>query len=221
VLRLEGLGFDAGTQVRLIDQTGQVFTPSSVDVWSLSEMSLIVDGGLPVGTYDIRLIETDGEVAELADGLVVFGEGAADFRVDLITPSVMGYHALATVIMEYTNEGNAAMRAPLVFVTAEQNDRQVPWLTLDSSLATYGFWTSVKPAGFENYVQILASGQVPGWLLPGETGRVEIYYAGWQQPWDLSYPPIEWQAAAIPADATAQINWNDLVVDLQPHGMPD
>lgn len=220
ILSLTGLGFDATTQIRLISQSGQAFVPANIDVWALDHMTATFNAGaLPVGTYDVRISEPDGEHAELNDSVVITGAGTPDFRVNLITPAAMGYHELATLILEYSNEGDAPMRAPLIFVTGEQSGRKTPWLTLDRSRITSGFWTSAKPAGFENYAQVLASGETPGWLLPGESERVEIYYAGWQQPWDLSYPPFNWSAAAIPADATATIEWDTFEDQIRPTGI--
>ena len=41
-----------------------------------------------------------------------------------------------------------------------------------------GFWTDGVPDGFSHSVELLASGEVPGQLQPGESERIPGYYAG-------------------------------------------
>ncbi len=79
-----------------------------------------------------------------------------------------------------------------------------------------GFWTSAQPDGFSHSVQLLASGATPGVLQPGESIRVPVYYAGWQQPWNFSYPPIEWQLGVVKADDTTPVNWADFKDSMKP-----
>ena len=62
----------------------------------------------------------------------------------------------------------------------------LPLFTLNKALVVSGFWTSAIPQGYSNTVEILASGKVPGVLEPGESVTVPVYYAGMQQPWNLS-----------------------------------
>jgi hypothetical protein len=58
------------------------------------------------------------------------------------------------------------MPAPLLMVTATQNNRRAAIMTLDQTRISSGFWTSVMPEGFSDHVQFLASGETPGLLQP-------------------------------------------------------
>ena len=82
-----------------------------------------------------------------------------------------------------------------------------------------GFWTSAMPEGFANSVQFLASGATPGLLQPGESGRVPVYYAGWQQPWDFGYPPIYFNLGVLTADNTNLVDWVALKDDMRPSSL--
>jgi RHS repeat-associated protein len=81
------------------------------------------------------------------------------------------------------------------------------FLTLDKSIVVAGFWTSAQPAGFSDTVQILASGATPGVLMPGESERVPVYYAGLQQPWDFSDTSTDFTIRVIRVDDTTPMNW--------------
>jgi RHS repeat-associated protein len=113
------------------------------------------------------------------------------------------------------------MPAPLLEVSGEQNGRRAAILTLDGSRLVQGFWTSAMPVGFSNSVQFLAHGNSPGLLQPGESGRVPIYYAGWQKPWDFNYPPINFDLSVLTADNTNAIDWNALKDFMRPSSMSD
>ena len=130
--------------------------------------------------------------AELSAALTVVSGGTPKFTAKLILPERFGYHQLATVYAEYANTGDAPMEAPILMLRPTQKGKAGAILTLDKTRLSAGFWTSVMPEGFANEVQFLASGEIPGLLQPGESRRVAIYYAGWQQPWDISYPPFDW-----------------------------
>ncbi len=73
--------------------------------------------------------------------------------------------------------------------------RRKPLLTLNPALVVSGYWTSAIPEGYSNSVEILASGtEVPGWLEPGESITVPVYYAGMQQPWTVSRASFQFNA---------------------------
>src|SRR5262249_53486661 len=91
--------------------------------------------------------------------------------------------------------------------------------TLDQSIVVQGFWTSAVPDGFSHTIQILASGSTPGVVQPGESVRVPVYYAGWQQPWDFTYPPINFNLSVLKLDDTRTVDWNPLKDGLRPPGI--
>jgi len=72
------------------------------------------------------------------------------------------------------------------------------------------------PEGFSNTIQFLASGESPGMLQPGESRRVPIYWAGWQKPWDFSYPAINFTLSVTTADDTTDADWDSMEDDLRP-----
>ena len=112
------------------------------------------------------------------------------------------------------------MPAPLLLVESTDPDNSDrPLLTLDASRVVEGFWTSALPDGYGNAVQILGSGATPGVLQPGETMRVPVYYAGLQQPWDMSDTGIELRIRAIAADDATVIDWDALKPTLKPADM--
>jgi YD repeat-containing protein len=133
----------------------------------------------------------------------------------------VGYYAIATIVVEFANTGNVAMPSPVLEVSGRQNDRRAAILTLDSSRLVEGFWTSAMPVGFSNSVQFLAHGNTPGLLQPGESGKVNVYYAGWQQPWDFSYPPIHWDLSVLKADNTSAIDWGVFKDFMRPTSLSD
>ncbi len=72
------------------------------------------------------------------------------------------------------------------------------------------------PEGFSDHVQFLASGDTPGLLQPGESGRVPIYYAGWQKPWDMSYPPFQWSLGVLSAENGTPVDWAAMKEEMRP-----
>ena len=93
-------------------------------------------------------------------------------------------------------------------------------MTLDKSIVQSGFWTSAIPEGFSHSLQILAAGDTPGLLQPGETVRVPFYYAGWQKPWDFSRPPIYFSVTPITRDSEIPLDWSTLQNSLRPDAIP-
>ncbi len=145
--------------------------------------------------------------------------GEAVLETDVILPAALGYHQLATIFVEYANTGDVAMPAPLLRLTATQNGDERAFLTLDQSRLTRGFWTSSRPEGFTTSVQFLATGETPGVLQPGESIRVPVYWAGWQQPWDFSYPPFIFEIGTLTTDSTEVVNWDNYKEGMRPDGV--
>src|SRR5205085_5184044 len=122
-----------------------------------------------------------------------------------------------TLYVEYENTGAAPLAAPiLVLQSSDPNNSDRPLLTLDQSRVVAGFWTPALPDGFANSVQIYASGASPGVLQPGERIRVPVYYAGMQQPWDLSDTAVEFVLRTHTAGDTTPIDWTALQAQLRP-----
>src|SRR5262249_36270169 len=119
-----------------------------------------------------------------------------DFTANLVLPSGLGYHIPGEIDIEYRNDSFHSIPAPLLVLTPTQTHADGTmtagaFLTLDASRVVSGFWTSALPDGFSHSIQILASGATPGLLQAGESGTIRVYWAGWQQPYDSSYPPFD------------------------------
>ncbi|MGC9348407.1 MAG: RHS repeat-associated core domain-containing protein, partial [Anaerolineae bacterium] len=215
-LTLTGAGFFQPLNVALESDVA-VYEAPQVEVDSYEQaVATFPAGVLPTGIYTVR-VSRGGESAELPDALEIIDSGDPNLEVDLILPARFGYHSLATVYVEYANTGDDAMLAPLLLVTATQNEQQGAILTLDQSLVSSGLWSSAMPEGFANSVQFLASGETPGILQSGESHRRPVYYAGWQRPWDFDYPPLEWSVGVLEADDTTPVDWAAQKDEMRPN----
>ncbi len=215
-LTLAGAGFIRPLGVELVSGLGQTYGAPMVEVDSFTQATATFPAGtVPPGSYEVR-ISQGARSAALPSALEITAGGLGNLDVKLILPPRFGYHILATVFVEYANTGAAAMPAPLLRVTAAQNGRMAAILTLDQSRLSSGFWTSAMPEGFANSVQFIASGTTPGILGPGESRRVPVYYAGWQKPWDFSYPPFQWQVGVLDANNATPIDWAGLEAVMRP-----
>ena len=216
-LTLGGAGFDASCSVALLAGDGTAYPATRRDVDSFTQVTAtFAPGTLPVGAYSVRVAQTGGAVSTLSNTFTVLEVGEARLATAPIVPATMGYHAVATAYAEYRNDGEVAMPAPLLVLTAEQNGRAGAFLSLSPNRLVEGFWTSADPEGFSHSVQILASGQTPGVLQPGESVRVPVYYAGWQQPWDMEYPGVEWKLGVLKSDDTTPVDWAALKDSMKP-----
>jgi RHS repeat-associated protein len=216
-LTLSGAGFDATTRVALVSTNGMAYSNNTVSVDSFTQLTVTIPANsVPPGLYTVRVSQPGGAAASLTNAFTMVPAGQASLATSLIVPSSVGYHGLATHYIEFANTGNAAMPAPLLVLRGLQQGTEGAWLTLDATRLSQGFWTSAQPEGFSHSVQVLASGGTPGVLQPGESFRVPVYYAGWQQPWNFSYPPIEWQLGVIKADDTTAVNWADFKANMKP-----
>jgi hypothetical protein len=70
-------------------------------------------GGVPAGTYSVRVSRTGVGSALLVDAFQVLPAGEAKLVANLVVPARLGYRAVATIYLEYSNQGTLAMPAPL------------------------------------------------------------------------------------------------------------
>jgi YD repeat-containing protein len=215
-LTLTGAGFDADTVVELVDANGIAYGASWVEADSFDQVTVSFGtNSVPPGTYSVRVSGPGNASATLTNAFTVISGGQPHLKTDLVVPSSMGWHVPATLYVEYGNDGSAPMPSPLLVVTATVNGREGALLTLDASRQGPGFWTSAQPEGFTHSVQILASGQAPGVLQPGESFRVPIYYAGWQQPWKEA-PIFDFSLGVLTGDNTNSVDWSTLKDGMRP-----
>jgi RHS repeat-associated protein len=218
---INGAGFSPGDNVELVDG-GNVYPASNVAVLSASQIQADFDfTTVPPGSYSLQ-ISSGANSASIP--FTVTGGGSAILVTSLSIPNPIGYHIPSTLYVQYSNTGQVAMPAPLLVVSAIQYPNPVlpedgvsaALMTLNASLQGLGFWTTAIPQGFANVAQFLASGKTPGVLQPGESETVPIYYAGWQQPWNFSYPPIQFTLGVLEVTNTTPVNWGSLESQMQP-----
>jgi RHS repeat-associated protein len=215
ILTLTGAGFIAGTTVSLIPVTGSAYTATSTQIDSYARITATFGAGsVPAGTYTIRVRHPDGTTAERAAALTLVAGGEARIQTSVIAPATLGFHGTGQIVVEYRNTGDAATIAPIIRLRGEQAGVEGAFLTLDPSIVSQGFWTSATPDGFAHSVQFLASGATPGVLQPGESGRVTVYYAGWQQPWHSG--PFEFIASVLQSTNTLPIDWAAVKDEMRP-----
>ncbi|MCX6876240.1 MAG: putative Ig domain-containing protein [Verrucomicrobia bacterium] len=216
-LRISGAGFVGGTEVTLTAQDGATYAATATQVDSYTQLTATFAATtVPAGIYGVRVNIPGGSTAALPGSFQMTAGGQAELRTSLSVPRSVDYHNLATCWIEYTNQGTAAMPAPLLVLRGIQNGREAAWLTLKQDGLTAGCWTSAMPEGFSHVVQVLGSGRLPGTLQPGEACRIPVYYAGWQQPWDGAYPPIQWQLGVVKTDNPTAVNWADFKDTMKP-----
>ena len=219
VLTIKGAGFDASSEAVLVagDDT---YAATSTHVNSQTQLTATFAAqSVPAGTYDVYVFDSDSTIAQLKDAFEVYEGSGPELVTKVILPSSLGYHATATLYVEYSNQGDVAMPAPLLELSATQNGLPGAILTLDRSRLTTGFWTATMPEGFSNSVQFLAGGQIPGMLQPGESGRMPIYYAGWQKPWDFTYSLFSFSLGIRRANDAGRVDWSAVNDSMRPSSL--
>ena len=219
-LNLTGSGFSAATTVKLVSvATGTVYTAASVALDTLTQLSATINlGTVPQGAYTVIVANPGGQSSQLASSFNVTAAGMGNLEYHLVVPSVIGRHVSSTFYVEYSNTGGTAIPAPLLILQSAQPEN-LPLFTLDPSLVVSGYWTSAIPEGYSNSIDILASGkEVPGWLEPGESITVPVYYAGMQQPWS-SDSSFHFQLLSYTHKDTKPIDYASVESSLQPAGI--
>ncbi len=233
-LTVSGAGFDQTTMVSLVAAGGDVYpttttfdTPTQLTATFFSQSGSGYVAPPPPGTYSVLLTRGKGGQAELPDSFTLDNETVPEYEPDpdatfirakLVVPSVVGRHESSTFYVECTNNSDIALPAPLLILESAVADDE-PLFTLDSSLVVSGFWTSALPVGYSNMAEILASGKVPGWLGPGETVTVPVYYAGMEMPWNLSETQFKFQIQVVTPTTQGTANWSSVQSSLQPPGI--
>ena len=216
-LYLTGAGFDQTTTVDLVAADDTTYSADTVNLVPAGEVNAVFNANtVPAGVYSVVVNGGGGTSDEIANSFTFVEGGEATLSTHLILPAQIGYHISSTLYVQYSNTGDVSMRAPLLVLSATQDDRDGAIMSLDPANAGKGFWTSTMPDGFSNTIQILASGAVPGLLLPGESIQVPVYYGGWVQPWDFGYPPITFDLTTYKIDDTTPVDWSNLMDSLRP-----
>ena len=217
-LSITGAGFEPGTTVTLVGSGNTEYPAASTSVVSYTQLTATFAAGLPPDVYTVR-VNQGGNSDSLHGAFTVTAGGSAKLETNLQVPSFLGRHIPATIYISYANAGTVAMPAPLL-VLASTNPAQKPLFTLDATKIIQGLHTSTIPDGYGNTIQILASGKIPGVLLPGESITVPVYYAGLQQPWDFSQTSVPLNLGVVATTDTSPVDWSSLKSSLQPPNVP-
>ncbi len=174
---ITGAGFDESTTVEFFNDTG---FRQTVPVRFVSPTTLVATVGLhttTAGTFSVRV--TKGGVAVvLADAFRLEVPTTAKLETNLVVPGTVSptFPIKQTLWVEYRNTGNVAMPAPLLQVAADGNGL----LTTDENLANAVQTSRTLPNGLGGSVQLLGVGSsaTPGFLQPGESARLPVYFVG-------------------------------------------
>jgi RHS repeat-associated protein len=217
-LSLTGAGFDATTTVALVASMGTTFPADTVNVESPTSLTATFRAGtVPAGVYSIRVDRSDGNSSKLANAFTVVPGGQGHLETNLVVPKYLARHNASGLIeIEYSNTGTDAMPAPLLSLTVTQGGNQGARLTLDPTLIQAGIWSSATPDGFTPSIELLASGAFPGWLEPGESVQVPVYWAGFLQDGISAGEPFLFQLSSVSTDDPSPIDWSVLKASLRP-----
>ena len=213
-LRITGAGFEPGTTVTLVGSGNTEYPAASTTVVSYTQLTATFAAGLPPDVYTVR-VNQGGNSDSLHSAFTVTAGGSAKLETNLQVPNFLGRHIPATIYITYANAGTVAMPAPLLELVST-DPTQLPLFTLDPTKIIQGLHTSTLPDGYGNTIQILASGKIPGVLLPGESITVPVYYAGLQQPWDFSKNTVSLALGSVQTTDTTPVDWSTLKSSLQP-----
>ncbi|MCG8599810.1 MAG: hypothetical protein MI807_06690, partial [Verrucomicrobiales bacterium] len=220
-ITISGAGFTAGAIVELVSSEFGTIAANSIDLHSLTRLTAHFEADVAdPGVYDVRITLPGGETTTLPGSFEILPPGEGELETEIIMPSAFGRHAVATIYVEYANVGNASMPAPLLVVkSADIDDSDQPILTLDKDEIVQNYWSGTMglPPGTSHEVFILASGEQPGVLNPGERMQVPVYYIGLLQPWDFSDSEIEMEVRHWTADDPDMIDWAERREGLRPY----
>ncbi len=217
-LTLTGAGFDVTTTVALVASMGTTFPANTVNVESPTSLTATFRAGtVPAGVYSVRVDKSDRNSSKLANAFTVVPGGQGHLETNLVVPKYLARHNASGLIeIEYSNTGTDAMPAPLLSLTVTQGGNQGAHLTLDPTLIQAGIWSSATPDGFTPSIELLASGAIPGWLEPGESVQVPVYWAGFLQDGTGAGEPFLFQLSSDNAVDPTPIDWNALRDSLRP-----
>ncbi len=210
---IDGSRFDPNSIV-LLRRNGEadIFSTDITFVDSGSMYAQFNFHGAAAGMWDLTMTSPGLQPATFPFNVIEGGE--PNLVTQLILPDALGYHRRAVLWIEYANIGDAPMPAPLLKLHGSED----ALLTADESLNGPGLWTKNPPAGLTDIVQVLAlgSGEDPGVLNPGDSGRIPIYWRGSKLPWNFSYPAIEFDLGILEAGDDTPIDWTVVEAEVRP-----
>ncbi|MEI6566018.1 MAG: RHS repeat-associated core domain-containing protein [Verrucomicrobiota bacterium] len=196
-LDLTGIGFVPSGQVSLVGANGLVYHPTSSEFISPERITAsFASNSLPPMIYSVLVARGDGSTSSVSNILSITASGSPKLEARLIVPGEVGRNTVASLYLEYANTGTVAMPAPLLVLQGSQGAK----LTVKPNNVIQDFWTCGQPSDARDLVQIIAEGQTPGVLQPGERIRVPVHYLGLTGGGDLSQNTVQFAVGALPSE---------------------
>jgi RHS repeat-associated protein len=167
-LSLTGAGLGEVASVEAVATNGTAY-PAAIQTQSPTLLTArLAAGSVPPGGYAVRVTTRTGETVRREKAFVMNAGGVAHLEARLVVPQIHGPGA-GDAYVEYRNTGTAAMPAALLIVRVLTPG----WApVLDFPRVREAFWSPALPDGISDTIQILAVGNTPGLLQPGESFQV-------------------------------------------------
>ncbi len=166
-ITLRGAGFSQATTVTLVASDGSETPAAALTVDTATQVTATFPADtFDAGTYTVRVANEMGDAAEITDAFQFLESSTGgEFWARLNLPSEARLRAVTGLSLEYANEGDEPIPAPIL--TIRGSDRAL--LTTDANVLRQGAWSgTATPDRFTESLQIIAQGSVPGLLGPGE-----------------------------------------------------
>ncbi|MBE7502048.1 MAG: hypothetical protein HS113_17490, partial [Verrucomicrobiales bacterium] len=230
---LTGIGFDRRTKVDFLGtSSGRTWIPEAVELVSPTSLALRIPASeWPSELYNVRVTK-GGNVLVLTNVFRIIGDGEAKLEARIIGTALSPAGG-QTLYVEYANVGTRSMPVPLLKVTAYINStirtHRVNWDAIPGRAPSQPAISSsggggggggpirVGPRSYTFNVNIplhtvqamaVGSGTAPGWLLPGERGRLPIHFAGLHK--DRGEGGVQFSVGSLTADDTTLVEWPDI-----------
>lgn len=166
-LSIAGAQFDAGTQPRLVDSAGNLLLPTRVTFVDSGLIAATFDlTGRPFGLADVQLVSAAGVTVTRNDGFEIVAGRAGQLVTNVIVPRFRRADRDVTVMVEYGNDGDTDILAPIMRV-----------VSVSSPVGNYllSLYPDRRDAALGVDVIGVAPGAPAGILPPGARGRILLY----------------------------------------------
>lgn len=210
---ITGAQFDGNTTAKLIDSGGGTINATKVHYLDSGHIAATFDlTGRPTGAADVQVVNTGNQTTTLADGFTIIAGQGGRLVASVSAPSAVRQGRGFAVNVEYTNEGDADLLAPVLAVQGSDQGQVSFFLDLHDAANALDI-IAVNPSG------------PAGILPPGAHGRITLYSSS-ASTVTLNYQlaqagyanvPIPWTeiGAAIRPSGLSDADWNTLFTGLQ------
>ncbi len=201
-IEIDGSKFDNNTTFELLGPNNTVVKEGQVQLQSSTTAFVQFDlTGMPTGSYTVEAIASDNTTTSLSNALTVVPAVTNGLQIYLSVPSGTLPNTQGDVTVNYVNQGNIDVLAPLLELVATNALVKLPDQTSFSN-------SSVQILG------ISATGPA-GVIRPGESGSVSIQY----DTTGAVGQDIDFQVQI--ADDSQTMDWADAEAGLQLPSIPD